>query len=148
VQQAETPLKILRLRVGARLPLRATAGASGFDLFACLESGPIDLSPDPCLVPTGIAVEAPPGYDVSVRPRSGLTLHGVGVALGTLDSDYRGELYVTMHTLGRRLSYRVEHGDRIAQLVIGRLILPEVIEVESLAASVRGDGGHGSTGRR
>lgn len=141
-------LKIQRLRPGAQLPLRASSGASGLDLFACLESGGIELSPDPCLVPTGLAIETPPGYDASVRPRSGLSLRGVGVILGTLDSDYRGELFVTMYTFGRRMSYRIEHGDRIAQLVLCRLAILPAIEVEALTPTERGAAGHGSTGYR
>lgn len=141
-------LKIRRLRPGAQLPHRATAGASGFDVLACLGDAGIELSPDPCLVPTGIAIEAPSGCDVSVRPRSGLSLRGVGAVFGTLDSDYRGEIFVTMYTFGSRTSYRIEHGDRIAQLVVCRLAPASVLEVEELTSTERGAGGHGSTGYR
>jgi dUTP pyrophosphatase len=145
----EPLLKVRRLRSAARLPLRASSGASGLDLFACLEDPAWqDLSPDPVLVPTGIAIELPRGYDAMIRPRSGLSLRGVGVLLGTIDSDYRGELLVSMHVFGTRSTYRVEHGDRIAQLVIARLAEVEPVEVDALSATERDTGGHGSTGRQ
>ncbi|HLG11428.1 MAG TPA: dUTP diphosphatase, partial [Dehalococcoidia bacterium] len=89
----EPSIKVKLLRPGARLPVFATPGASGLDLYACL-AAPIELSPDVTLVPTGIAVEAPRGYDLQIRPRSGLARRGVDVILGTLDSDYRGEVFV------------------------------------------------------
>lgn len=141
-------LKIKRLREGARLPARATQGATGLDLYACVEApGYIDLGPDATLVPTGVAIEVPLGYDAQVRPRSGLGRLGVDIVYGTLDSDYRGEVFVSMHTFGSRASHRVQHGDRIAQLVISQIALLPVIEVSELSDSTRGEGGHGSTGR-
>jgi dUTP pyrophosphatase len=146
---AAIPLKVLRLRPDAELPRRASTGASGLDLFACLpDGGPLHLSPDPTLVPTGIAIEIPPGYDAQVRPRSGLTARGVMVAFGTVDADYRGELLVTMYVYGSRGSFTVNHGDRIAQLVIARLAQIDVCEVDELSSTERGAGGHGSTGIR
>ena len=104
------------------------------------------LSQDPVRVPAGVALEFPLGYDVQVRPRSGLSLKGVGVAFGTIDSDYRGEVLVTMWVFGSRAEHRVRHGDRIAQLVLSRLAELPVVEVDALAPSARGAGGHGSTG--
>ena len=142
----EPSIKVQLLRPGARLPQRATPGASGLDLHACLEA-PIDLTPDVTLVPTGIAIEAPPGYDLQIRPRSGLARRGVDVILGTLDSDYRGEVFVSMRTFGSLASYRVEDGNRIAQLVISRAEALPIIQVDALSDSERGSGGHGSTGR-
>ena len=142
----ESSIKVQLLRPGARLPQRATPGASGLDLHACLEA-PIDLTPDVTLVPTGIAIEAPPGYDLQIRPRSGLARRGVDVILGTLDSDYRGEVFVSMRTFGSLASYRVEDGNRIAQLVISRAEALPIIQVDALSDSERGSGGHGSTGR-
>jgi dUTP pyrophosphatase len=139
-------LKVLRLHPNARLPVRATEGASGLDLYACLPDGPVALTIDPVRVPTGVALEIPPGYDVQVRPRSGLSLRGVGVSLGTIDSDYRGEVLVTMWVFGSQPEHIVRHGDRIAQLVVSRLAELPVVEVEALAPSARGDRGHGSTG--
>ncbi|HWO74215.1 MAG TPA: dUTP diphosphatase, partial [Dehalococcoidia bacterium] len=141
-------IKVKLLRPGALLPRRATPGASGLDLYACLgPPGYLDLTQDLTLVPTGIAIEAPPGYDLQIRPRSGLARRGVDVVLGTLDSDYRGEVLVSMRTFGSLDSYRIEHGDRIAQLVVTRLEMLPVVEVETLSATERGEGGHGSTGR-
>lgn len=140
-------LKVKLLREGARLPVRATEMATGFDLYACLEDGGLHLAADVTLVPTGIAIEPPPGYDVQIRPRSGLARQGVNVVLGTIDTDYRGELFVSMHTFGSRHSYTVTHGDRIAQLVISRMAPLELVEVEELSESQRGEGGHGSSGR-
>ncbi len=141
-------LKVLLLRVGATVPRRATAAATGLDLYACIEEeGHIDLGPDVTLVPTGIAIEAPAGYDVQIRPRSGLGRQGVDVVFGTIDPDYRGEILVSMHTFGSRTSHRISHGDRIAQMVVGRTAALEVVEVDELSASERGSGGHGSTGR-
>jgi dUTP pyrophosphatase len=144
----EAVLKVRLLRQGARLPHRGTAASSGFDLYACIEGeGHIDLGPDVSLVPSGIAVEVPPGFDIQVRPRSGLGRQGVNVVLGTIDADYRGEVLVSMYTFGSRRTYRVEHGDRIAQLVISRLADIDVSEAQDLSDSARADGGHGSTGR-
>ena len=92
-------------------------------------------------------MEFPYGYDAQVRPRSGLSSKGVGVAFGTIDADYRGELLVTMWTFGELDSYELHDGDRIAQLVVAPLVPVEVVEVRELTATARGDGGHGSTGR-
>jgi dUTP pyrophosphatase len=140
-------LRVRLLRPGARLPQRATPNASGLDLFACIEEPEgVTLGHDPVLVPTGIAIEAPPGYDAQVRPRSGLSARGVGVTFGTIDSDYRGEVLVTMYLFGSQESYTVRHGDRIAQLVVARLADLPVVEAEALSPTERGQGGHGSTG--
>jgi dUTP pyrophosphatase len=139
-------LKVKLLRPDATLPVRATPGSSGLDLYACLEA-PIDLGPDVTLVPTGIAIEAPRGCDLQIRPRSGLGRRGVDLILGTLDSDYRGEVFVSMRTFGSTASFRVEHGDRIAQLVVARVVDVTLDVVEELSDSERGSGGHGSTGR-
>jgi dUTP pyrophosphatase len=143
------PVKILRVRPEALLPVRATPGASGLDLYACVPApGYIDLSRDPTTVPTGIAVEAPLGIDVQIRPRSGLSARGVGVTLGTIDADYRGELLVTMYLFGSHDTLRINHGDRIAQLVFSYLAPVDLKEVDSLSRTERGAGGHGSTGLR
>ena len=108
MQAAPPTLKVRKMRPDGRLPVRATPGSSGLDLFACLEEqAAIDLSPDPLLVPTGIAIELPPGYEATIRPRSGLSLRGVSVAFGTIDADYRGELLVNMYVFGTRTSYRL-----------------------------------------
>lgn len=140
-------LKVKRLHPDARLPQRATEGASGLDLYACLPEGDLVLGIDPVRVPTGVALEIPAGYDVQVRPRSGLSLQGVGCSFGTIDRDYRGEIMVTLWVFGSRREHRIAHGDRIAQLVVGRLAELPVVEVEELSPTVRGAAGHGSTGR-
>ncbi len=139
-------LKVKRLQPEARPPVRATEGASGLDLHACLPDGDVVLGPDPQRVSTGVAIEFPPGFDAQIRPRSGLSLKGVGVALGTIDSDYRGELLVTMWVFGSKTEHTVSHGDRIAQLVVAPLADAAVVEVDELSESERGAGGHGSTG--
>ena len=139
-------LKVQKLRGGARLPSRGTELATGLDLCACLDA-PMTLTRAPQKVPAGIAIEFPAGYDVQVRPRSGLSSKGVMVAFGTVDADYRGELLVTMWTFGDLDAYEIRDGDRIAQLVIAPLAAAAVVEVTELAATDRASGGHGSTGR-
>jgi len=147
VDDKRPTLRVRRLRPGARLPQRATPGSTGLDLFACIEQGgTIELGRDPVLVPTGIAIEVPAGYDAQVRPRSGLSAKGVGATFGTIDSDYRGEVLVTMYLFGALESYRVRDGERIAQLVIAHRADLPVVEVEALSETGRGAGGHGSTG--
>ncbi len=138
-------LRVQRLRPDARLPQRATPGSTGYDLYACLDDD-LSVGQEPVPVPTGIAVEAPAGYDMQIRPRSGLSARGVQVTFGTIDSDYRGELLVTMYVLPYREQHVVRPGDRIAQLVVGRTADVVIKEAEALSASQRGSGGHGSTG--
>ncbi len=140
------PLRVKRLRPGARLPERATEGSTGYDLYACLDA-PMMVGHEPVRVPTGIAIEIGAGYDVQIRPRSGLSSRGVVVTFGTIDSDYRGELLVTMHALHYREPHEVSDGDRIAQLVIGQALVMEITVAEDLSETARGAGGHGSTGR-
>ena len=141
-------LKVKRLRPEAQLPRRATMGSTGFDLYACIDDGgSIQLNPIPKMIGTGIAIEVPPGYDAQIRPRSGLSAKGIGVTLGTVDSDYRGEVMVTMYMLTPGVSFEVKHRDRIAQLVIHKLADVKIIESEELSTTERGSGGHGSTGR-
>ena len=135
------------LREGARLPYRATTTASGLDLHACLGDQAVNLSQRPTLIPTGLALAVPPGLDAQIRPRSGLALKGVLCTFGTLDADYRGELMVAMYTTSPEVSYTVHDGDRIAQLVIGRLSEVSFRAVSALSGTGRGQGGHGSTGR-
>jgi dUTP pyrophosphatase len=130
------------------LPVRATCGAAGFDLRASV-SEPFELPPGGRrLVPTGIAIALPDGFEGQVRPRSGLALrHGLTLlnSPGTIDSDYRGEISVILVNLGER-PVRVERGDRIAQLVVQRLPGVDWTEVEELPGTERGAGGFGHTG--
>ncbi len=140
------PVRVKRLRPGARLPERATEGSTGYDLYACLDA-PIVVGHEPVQVPTGIAIEIGAGFDVQIRPRSGLSSRGVVVTFGTIDSDYRGELLVTVHSLHYREPHEVNDGDRIAQLVIGQALVMDMTVAEDLSQTARGAGGHGSTGR-
>ncbi len=140
-------LDIVRLRPGARVPVRQTPEATGYDLHACLDA-PIEIGTLPVRVPCGIALAAPPGADVQVRPRSGLSARGVLAVLGTVDADYRGELMVTLYRLPGAEPLTVRDGDRIAQLVVSRAVTVDWREVERLDDTARGGGGHGSTGLR
>jgi dUTP pyrophosphatase len=128
------------------MPEKATPGATGYDLYACVGE-PLEVGPAPVKVPTGVAIEAPEGVDVQIRPRSGLSSKGVMVTLGTIDADYRGELLVTMYVLPHREPHLVENGDRIAQLVISRVADVSLDLAEELGATARDSGGHGSTGK-
>lgn len=144
---AAASILVKKLHPQAVVPRRATPSASGFDLHACIDDGPIVVSQRPVAIPTGVAIEAAPGMDVQIRPRSGLAKNGILCTLGTVDADYRGELLVTMYSLAPDITHEVQHGDRIAQLVVGRLSDVEFVEASSLGESARGAGGHGSTGR-
>jgi dUTP pyrophosphatase len=126
-----------------------TEQAAGVDLHAALDS-PFTLNPgERALVPTGIALEIPPGYEAQVRPRSGLALrHGIALvnSPGTIDADYRGEVGVILINLGSE-PFTVTDGERVAQLVFARFERARFLEVEELAESGRGSGGFGHTGR-
>lgn len=132
------------------LPARASAGASGIDLRARID-GVLEVAPGArALVPTGIAIALPEGYEAQVRPRSGLALeHGLTLlnGPGTVDADYRGEIAVILVNLGHRTA-AIHRGDRIAQLVVQRVPATTWIEVDELPATPRGGGGFGHSGRR
>ncbi len=128
-------------------PRYMTAGAAGLDL--CADEAVVLAPGERRLVPTGIAVEIPPGFEGQVRPRSGLAMrHGVGMvnAPGTVDSDYRGEVGVLLVNWGAD-PVRLARGDRIAQLVIAPVERAEIRLVDELSGTRRGGGGFGSTGR-
>ena len=127
--------------------MRGTEWASGFDLYACLDGGSVTVGQHPVVVPVGVAMEVPFGCDAQIRPRSGLAKKGVLSTFGTLDADYRGELLVTMYTVSPDIEHTITDGDRIAQLVITRLVDIDLQESDSLGDTVRGASGHGSTGR-
>jgi dUTP pyrophosphatase len=141
-------MRIQKLRPGALLPEYAHGPEedAGMDLCAVEE---VTLEPGvPQLVPTGLAVEVPPGYEAQVRPRSGLALkHAIAMpnAPGTIDPGYRGEVRVILLNLGRE-PYTIHAGDRIAQMIVARYEAVEWVECE-LAESRRGTGGFGSSGR-
>jgi len=136
------------LSEGASLPERATEGSSGFDLRAFIDK-PIELLPlERQLIPTGIRLSMPHGYEAQVRPRSGLAYKSGITVLntpGTIDADYTGEIGVILVNLSQR-SFTVEPGARIAQLVFQKIEVPRLHEVEDLAVTQRGNGGFGSTG--
>ncbi|WP_299816516.1 dUTP diphosphatase [uncultured Jannaschia sp.] len=131
------------------LPDYATAGAAGADLRADTGGAPVMLAPGTrALIQTGLRVAVPEGYEMQVRPRSGLALtHGVTVANapGTVDSDYRGPLGVILINLGRT-AFEVKHGMRIAQAVVAPVVQVTWEPVETLPGTARGAGGFGSTG--
>lgn len=136
--------------VETRLPYRATAGSAGLDLFAALRS-PLKIAPRGLVsVPTGVAVQLPDvGYAAFIYARSGLAVrHGVALAngVGVIDSDYTGELIVGLCNLSDR-AYTIMPGERIAQLVVSPVCVPEIVEVETLGQTGRAAGGFGSTGR-
>lgn len=146
------PLVVLPHGEGLALPARASAGAAGFDLRAAL-AAPLTLLPGKrSLVPTGISLAIPDGWEGQVRPRSGLaTKHGITMvnAPGTIDSDYRGEILVPLINLGEE-PFVVERGERIAQIIFSQLPWVELARVAKLppASGDRGQGGFGSTGRQ
>lgn len=141
-------LPIARLKDDAVLPSRAHEGDAGLDLYAC-EAAHIGPG-ERWSIGTGVAVEIPTGHAGLVLPRSGLAKkHGIALvnAPGLIDSGYRGELRVLLLNTDPADTFRVEPGDRIAQLVIAPITIAEPVERESLAESARGDGGFGSSGR-
>ena len=145
-----TTVLLQRLPHGADLPLPAyeTEGAAGLDLRAAITE-PVTLTPGMrTLVPTGLSMQLPGGFEGQIRPRSGLALrHGVTVlnAPGTVDSDYRGEVSVVLINHGSE-NFTVTRGDRIAQLVIAPVSHARLAEVAALDETARGAGGYGSTG--
>jgi dUTP pyrophosphatase len=146
-----TTVRVLRLPHGADLPLPAyqSAGAAGLDLLAAVDT-PVTLAPGArALVPTGLAVALPAGFEAQVRPRSGLAArHGVTVlnAPGTVDADYRGEIQVILVNHGAE-PFTIGRGERIAQMVVAPVTTATLLAVDSLDETVRGGGGFGSTGR-
>ena len=142
---------IVRLRPGRtplELPRYMSDGAAGMDLCADVECEEVIEAGDRRLVPTGLAIALPMGFEGQVRPRSGLAVrHGLTVlnAPGTIDADYRGEIKVLLVNLGRK-PVTIRRGDRIAQLVVAPVAAVAWHEVGELPSSVRGEGGFGSTG--
>ena len=130
------------------LPQQMSAGAAGFDLHAAVRD-PVTIAPGArTLIPTGLALAIPCGFEAQVRPRSGLAIrHGITLlnSPGTIDSDYRGEVHVILANLGSH-EFVVTRGARIAQMVISELARVTIVEVQALTATERGDGGFGSTG--
>lgn len=144
-------LKIKRLRENARIPYRATDGSAGMDLYACIDEAVVLPPHEVRLIPTGIAIALEsPMYAAFLYARSGLAIkHGVAPAncVGVVDSDYRGEVCVGLIN-GTEAPFTIEPGERIAQMVIAPVDLPDVEVVDELDDTARGAGGFGSTGKK
>lgn len=145
-------LRVLRLPHAVDLPLPAyqTDHAAGLDLVAAVAAdAPVTIAPgERAMIPTGIAVALPPGYEGQVRPRSGIALrHGVTVlnSPGTIDGDYRGEIQVILINLGGE-NFEIRRGSRIAQMIIAPIIQAKIVEFDRLETTRREGGGFGSTG--
>jgi dUTP pyrophosphatase len=138
--------------VGLGLPAYHSDGAAGMDLFAAVAARrPVRLAPGArALIPTGLVLELPVGFEAQVRPRSGLALrHGITVlnSPGTIDCDYRGEVKVLLANLGEA-AFSIERGERIAQLVFQRVERASLVEIAAASPTARGAGGFGSTGSK
>ncbi len=130
------------------IPRYMTAGSSGLDLCAAVEDQKAIMPGEIALVPTGLMVAVPAGYELQIRPRSGLAARqGIGIlnSPGTIDSDYRGEIKVIIINLGHE-SFRIKRHDRIAQMVLCPVLRAEIMETDQLPATERSDGGFGHTG--
>ena len=149
MEKLRIPIKRLDKEQTVPLPQYMTEGSSGMDLCACLDQD-VELRPgERKLIPTGLVVAIPEGFEGQVRPRSGLAVqHGIGIlnAPGTIDADYRGEIRVILVNFGSK-PFLVQHGDRIAQMVITRVCRADWGEVEEVPPTPRQGGGFGHTGR-
>lgn len=143
-----TEIRVVKLREDAILPEYQTAGAAGADLHACIDA-PIVMQPmERQIIPTGLAMEIPAGYEVQIRARSSMSIkHGITMVngIGTIDADYRGEVGVLAINLGNE-AFTIEPGMRIAQMVLARYAVASWSVVEALDETERGIGGYGSTG--
>lgn len=130
------------------LPTYLTDGSSGMDLYAAVDESVIVKPLQRVIIPTGITMELPEGFEAQVRPRSGLALkHGITIlnSPGTIDEDYRGEIKVILINLGQE-DFLIKRGDRIAQLILSKVYRADIVEVEDLNKTERNDGGFGHTG--
>ena len=143
---------IVKRTTGGRdipLPRYMTAGAAGMDLYAAVEQTEVLQPGDIKLIPTGLSIALPLGFEAQIRPRSGLALkHGISMVNtpGTIDADYRGEIGLILINLGRE-PFQINRGDRVAQMVVNRVARAEFTEVEDLDDTARDSGGFGSTGK-
>lgn len=148
MEQVTIYIRRLKKNHPISLPRYMTEGSSGMDLYASLEEEVTLLPGERRLIPTGISVAIPEGFEGQVRPRSGLAIQkGIGLVNGpgTIDSDYRGEVGVVVINFGKE-PFTIRNGDRIAQMVIARVFRSVLVEVEELPATQRQAGGFGSTG--
>ena len=145
-----TKILIKRLSKEVSLPKYETSGSSGMDLAAYIDSN-ININPgQTAIIPTGLALSIPKGFEVQIRPRSGLAAKKKISVLntpGTIDSDYRGEIKVILINQGQE-TFKVEKGLRIAQMVVCPVVQAQIKEVEDLSETERGKGGFGSTGSK
>lgn len=143
------PIQVKKLKENAIMPTYGSAEAAGADLYACLTDA-VEIKPgESVFIPTGLAMEIPKGYAGLIYARSGLACkRGLAPAnkVGVVDSDYRGEFMIVLHNHGS-MPQRIEHGERIAQLVITPVFTPGFIEVDDLTDTMRAGGGFGSTGK-
>lgn len=143
-------IDIVRLNAKATLPQYQTSGAAAMDIHACLDQSIILQPMERKMIPTGFSMAIPKGYEAQIRARSGLSIkHGIAMVngVGTIDSDYRGEVGVLVINLGQE-AFEIEHGMRIAQMVVAKYESITWSEVEQLDETVRGSGGYGSTGSK
>lgn len=148
----EIEIKFKRLRkelIHIPLPSYATRGSAGLDIYAALEKPMNIIKGSIEMVPTNISVEIPEGFEIQVRPRSGLAAkHGIGIlnSPGTIDSDYRGEIKIIIINLGKE-DFVIQPAERIAQLIVSKVYTAKFIETDELNNTSRGKGGFGHTGR-
>lgn len=143
-------MNVMIVNKRGQLPSYETSGSAGMDLRACIDEPVVIESGKYALVPTGISIALPEGFEAQVRARSGLAVkHGIGLVngIGTIDSDYRGEIKVALINYGDN-AFTINDGDRIAQMVIARYEKVEWEVVDSLPETTRGEGGFGHTGTR
>lgn len=149
----KVPVKFKKLRPKARVPKKATEGSACHDVFA---SGSTWVSfGRTSKIYTGIALEVPKGYEIEIRPRSGLSMKGLSIvnSPGTLDSDFRGELVILMTYFPKNeiatqpTSYLINDGDRIAQIKVNEVLDIDWVQTQNLSVTKRGEGGYGSTGK-
>ena len=142
-------IPVKKLKANAILPTYGSACAAGADLYACLDN-PVSIAPgETAFIPTGLAMEIPVGYAGLAYARSGLACKqdlAPANKVGVIDSDYRGEFMIALHNHGREVRV-IDHGERIAQLVITPVFTPGFTEVFELTDTKRGSGGFGSTGK-
>lgn len=141
-------MKIKVISLSGILPKYETEGSAGMDIKAYLEE-PVTLKPGKrALIPTGLFMEIPEGFEVQIRARSGLAVkHGIGLTngIGTIDSDYRGEIKVSLINWGEE-DFTINNGERIAQMVVSRYEKAELEKVDVISETTRGSGGFGHTG--
>ena len=149
----QIPIKFKRLDekfIDVPLPSYSTPGSSGMDVRAAIDKEILIRSGEIVLIPTNLSVEIPEGFEIQVRPRSGLAAKfGIGIlnSPGTIDADYRGEIKIILINFGKE-EFTVSSGDRIAQLVVSKIYLAKLLEADELQKSQRDKGGFGHTGHK